>query len=248
MLARAALGHVVGGGLVGIGLVVTGMFGGETTDIQLLEQALAALPEGDSPLRAQVLARLAARCIPGPTRQTTRRPCASRPSGWRGAWTTRRRCWWRCTRGTGPCWRPTSWRALANAAELLDVAATVGDQEMTFLAHHIYLHCLLELDIAAVDAELEAMAHLADLIRQPFYRWRTANMRAMRAMLDGRLEEAERLARGALEIGGLRQSEYVAYLFEHVLLVAIRWMQGRLGELQEDLGPRGAVLVACPVA
>ena len=103
----------------------------------------------------------------------------------------------------GPCWRPTSSARLANAAELLDVAATVGDQEMAFLAHHARLHCLLELcDIAGVDAELEAMAHLADRIRQPFYRWRTANMRAMRAMLDGRLEEAERLARGALEIGG----------------------------------------------
>ena len=54
------------GGLVG-GLVVTG-WDGETTDIHLLEQALAALPEGDSSLRAQVLARLAAALYPGPTR------------------------------------------------------------------------------------------------------------------------------------------------------------------------------------
>ena len=59
--------------------------------------------------------------------------------------------------------------------------------------------------------------------------------RAMRALLDGRLEEAERLARGALEIGGLRQNEYVPYLFEHALLVTIRWMQGRLGELREAI-------------
>jgi hypothetical protein len=129
---------------------------------------------------------------------------------------------------------------LANAAELLDVAVAVGDEETAFMAHHARLHCLLELcDIVGVDAELEAMAHLADLIRQPFYRWRTANMRAMRAMLDGRLEEAERLARGALDIGGLRQSEYVTYLFEHVLLVAIRWTQGRLGELREAIGVHG---------
>ena len=59
------------------------------------------------------------------------------------------------------------------------------------------------------------MADLADRTRQPFHRWRTANARAMRALLEGRLEEAERRARGALEIGGLRQSEYVTYLFEH---------------------------------
>ena len=63
---------------------------------------------------------------------------------------------------------------------------------MAFLAHHAYLHCLLErCDIAAVDAELEAMAYLADRIRQPFYRGaRPACGRC--AMLDGRLEEAER--------------------------------------------------------
>jgi tetratricopeptide (TPR) repeat protein len=125
---------------------------------------------------------------------------------------------------------------LANAAEMLDVAMRVGDEEAAFLARHARLHCLLErCDIAGVDAELEAMARLADRTRQPFHRWRTANARAMRALLEGRLEEAERLARGALEIGGLRQSEYVTYLFEHALLIAIRWMQGRLGELREAI-------------
>ena len=125
---------------------------------------------------------------------------------------------------------------LANAAQMLDVAMTVGDEEAAFLARHARLHCLLErCDVAGVDAELEAMADLADRTRQPFHRWRTANARAMRALLEGRLEEAERRARGALEIGGLRQSEYVTYLFEHALLVAIRWMQGRLGELQEAI-------------
>jgi tetratricopeptide (TPR) repeat protein len=240
MLARAALGHVAGGGLAGIGLVVTGMFGGETTDIHLLEQALAALSEGDSPLRAQVLARLAA--------ALDRADQADRQAAL-------------CQQAVGMARRLDNPQALlvalharywatlapqllgvrlANAAELQDIATTVGDQEMTFLAHHIRLHCFLELcDIAGVDAELEAMAQLADRIRQPFYQWRTANMRAMRAMLDGRLDEAERLARDAPEIGGLRQSEYVTYLFEHVLLVAIRWMQGRLGELQEAIWDHG---------
>jgi tetratricopeptide (TPR) repeat protein len=237
MLARAALGHVVGGGLVGIGLVVTGMFGGETTDIQLLEQALAALPEGDSPLRAQVLARLAAALHPRADQADHQAALREQAVGMARRLDDPQALLVALHARHWAMLAPDLLGArLANAAELLDVAATVGDQEMTFLAHHIYLHCLLELcDIAAVDAELEAMAHLADLIRQPFYRWRTANMRAMRAMLDGRLEEAERLARGALEIGGLRQSEYVAYLFEHVLLVAIRWMQGRLGELQEAI-------------
>jgi eukaryotic-like serine/threonine-protein kinase len=240
MLARAALGHVVGGGLAGIGLVVTGMFGGETTDIHLLEQALAALPEGDSLLRAQVLARLAAAL--DRTDQADRQAAlckqavgmARRLDDPQALLVALHARYWATL---AP---PLIGLRLANAAELQDIAATVDDQEMTFLAHHIRLHCSLELcDIGGVDAELEAMAHLADRIRQPFYRWRTANMRAMRAMLDGRLDEAERLARGAPEIGGLRQSEYVTYLFEHVLLIAIRWMQGQLGELQEAIRVHG---------
>jgi eukaryotic-like serine/threonine-protein kinase len=240
MLARAALGHVAGSTPLGIGMILTGMFGGETTHIQLLEQALAALPEGNSPLRAQVLARLAAALY--------RADQADRQAAL-------------CEQAVGMARRLDDPQALlvalharhwatlgpdllgvrlANAAELLDVAVAVGDEETAFLAHHARLHCLLELcDVAGLDAELEAMAHFADRIRQPFYQWRTANMRAMRVMLDGRLDEAERLARGALDIGGLRQSEYVTYLFEHALLVAIRWMQGRLGELREAIEVHG---------
>ena len=75
------------------------------------------------------------------------------------------------------------------------------------------------------------MADLADRTGGPSTGGAASNARADGALLEGRLEEAERRARGALEIGGLRQSEYVTYLFEHALLVAIRWMQGRLGEL-----------------
>jgi hypothetical protein len=240
MLARAALGHVAGGGLAGIGLVVTGMFGGQTTHIQLLEQALAALPEGDSPLRAQVLARLAAalyRADQADHQAALREQAvgmARRLDDPQALLVALHARHWAML-------APDLLGArLANAAELLDIAVAVGDEETAFMAHHARLHCLLELcDVAGVDSELEIMAHLADRIRQPFYQWRTANVRAMRAMLDGRLDEAEHLARGALDIGGLRQSEYVTYLFEHVLLVAIRWTQGRLGELREAIGVHG---------
>ncbi|MDF2744658.1 MAG: serine/threonine protein kinase, partial [Actinomycetia bacterium] len=73
-LARAALGYVTGGAPLRLGLgglILTGRFGEETTGIRRLEQALAALPEGDSSLRAQVLARLATELYP--TGQADRR-------------------------------------------------------------------------------------------------------------------------------------------------------------------------------
>jgi tetratricopeptide (TPR) repeat protein len=241
MLARAALGHVAASTPLGIGLVVTGMFGGQTTHIHLLEQALAALPEGDSSLRAQVLARLAAALHPRVDQADHQAALREQAVGMARRLDDPQALLVALHARHWAMLAPDLLGArLANAAELLDIAVAVGDEETAFMAHHARLHCLLErCDVAGVDAELEAMGHFADRIGQPFYQWRTANTRAMRAMLDGRLDEAERLARGALDIGGLRQSEYVTYLFEHVLLIAIRWTQGRLGELREAIEAHG---------
>ena len=242
-LAHAALGYVTAGGPVRLGLgglILTGRFGEETTGIRLLEQALAALPEGDSPLRAQVLARLATELYP--TDQADRQAALSEQAV-------------AMARRLGDpeallvALHGRHWAAmapdridlrLANAAEMLEVAATVGDEEMAFLARHARLHDFLELcEVGRVDEELEAMARTADCIRQPFYRWHMTSMRAMRALLDGRLDEAERLALGTLEIPGLRRGEYVTYVFEHALMAAIRWQQGRLGDLQETVRAHG---------
>ena len=40
----------------------------------------------------------------------------------------------------------------------------------------------------------------AERLRQPFYRWHTICLRTLRATLDGRFPEAERLAQEALEL------------------------------------------------
>jgi hypothetical protein len=75
---------------------------------------------------------------------------------------------------------------------MLRVATEYGDDEMAFMAHYARLHCCLELgEIKGVDAELAAMINLADRIRQPFYLWVIAVLRATRTIVDGRLREAE---------------------------------------------------------
>jgi tetratricopeptide (TPR) repeat protein len=241
-LARAALGYVTAGAPLRLGLgglILTGTFGEETTGIRRLEQALAALPEGDSSLRAQVLARLATELYP--TGQADRRTALAEE-----AVAMARRL------GDlqallvalhGRHWATLSPDhidvRLANATEMLDVAARVGDEEMAFLARHARLHGFLELcEVGRVDAELEAMALTADHIRQPFYQWHIASMRAMRALLDGRLDEAERLARSTLD-AGLRPSVHMTYMYEHALMLAIRWQQGRLGERRETVRAHG---------
>ena len=48
---------------------------------------------------------------------------------------------------------------------------------------------------------MEVYGRLAEELRQPFFLWREAGFRAMRALFDGRLEEAERLAQQALTVG-----------------------------------------------
>jgi tetratricopeptide (TPR) repeat protein/energy-coupling factor transporter ATP-binding protein EcfA2 len=240
-LARAALGYVTGIAPVrrlGLGwLVLTGWLGERTTAIRLLEQALAALPEDDSPLRAQALARLATELYPSD--QEERRTALGEEAVAMAR---------RLDDPTvllvalhGRHWAvlapDRSALRLANATEMLDVAAVVGDEEMAFLAHHARLHCLLELcDVVGVDEELQAMTVIADRLGQPFFRWHVASLRAVRAILDGRLAEAERLARGTLEIPGLRPNTHIAYMFDHALMVAIRWAQGRLGEFRESIG------------
>jgi eukaryotic-like serine/threonine-protein kinase len=242
-LARAALGYVTGGTPVRLGLgglMLTGRFGEETTGTRWLEQALAALPEEDSSLRAQVLARLATELYLSDQRErqaalSEQAVAMAQRLGDPEALLVALH---------GRHWATMSPDRidlrLANAAEMLEVAVTVGDEETAFLARHARLHDFLELcDVGRVDAELEAMARTTDRIRQPFYQWHMTSMRAMRVMLDGRLDEAERLARRTLEIPGLRRGEYVTYMFEHVLMVAIRWQQGRLGELRETVIEHG---------
>jgi hypothetical protein len=126
-------------------LLLTGGFGEETTGIRLLEQGLAVLSEGDSSQRAQMLARLATELYP--TGQADRRAALSEQAVG-------------MARRLGDpeallvALHGRHWAAMgpdrvdvrvANAGEMLDLAATVGDQEMAFLAHHARLHDFLEL-------------------------------------------------------------------------------------------------------
>jgi hypothetical protein len=227
MLARAALGYVIGLG----GFLLFARFEAGATGIGLLEEALAALPAEDSPLRARVLARLAVEMYS--SHEVERRLAVSaeaiemsrRLEDSEALVTALHARHW--ARGDPEM----VYERLENAEEMLSVAEALGDQEFAFLAHNCRLSCLLELcDGAGLDAEIAAIADLADRIHQPFYRWHGVCLKVIRAVLDGRFDDAERLAQEALRIARLRHSEYAAYVYEHAQLVAIRWAQGRFEE------------------
>jgi class 3 adenylate cyclase len=229
MLARAALGYVTALG----GFLLFARFEIGGTGAGLLEEALAALPESDSPLRARLLARLAVElysanepverrvALSGEAMEMARRLDDSEAL----VMALHARHWALTT-------PELVHERLTHSEEMLRVARETGDWEAEFLAHNSRFHCLLELcDGRAMDAEIEAMTQIAERIRQPSYLWHTICLRAVRATLDGRFDDAEQLAHEALEIGRLRQTAYFSYMFRYAQLYAIRWAQGRLPEL-----------------
>jgi eukaryotic-like serine/threonine-protein kinase len=237
LLARAALSYVTALG----GFVLSARFEAGATGADVLSGALAMLPPGDSPLRSRLLARLA---VEG---YSARSPVEDRVALSTEALEMARRLGdsealvtalhahqWVLATPDRVLDRP------AYADELLRVAQEIGNTELAFLAHNARFHCCLELcDGAGLDAEIAAMTGLAQLMRQPFYVWHTAYLRTVRATLDGRLAEAERLAREALEGGGLRHSEYAGYVSQYAQAFAVHWAQGRIHEIWEAIEHHG---------
>ncbi len=240
-LARAALGHVACRARLTLGAL---LFGAKTPRgskaVGMLQEALEALPSGDSGLRARVLARLATELY------NTERPEVRLEVSDQAVEMARRlgdpealveallgRHW--------ASLAPDLVEArLANAGEMLSVATAMGDLEMALLARHCRLHAYLELgDIRAVDAELDAMASLADRSGQPFHRWHVVCLRATRAIIEGRLEDGVRLAEEALRIGKIRHSEFGSYMFEFAHGVAIGWANGTLDEVRDTIHQHG---------
>ena len=236
MLARAALGYVIGLG----GFLLFARFEAGATGIGLLEEALAALPPDDSPLRARVLSRLAVEMsasyeVERRIELSTEAVEMSRRLGDSGALITalHARHW---ALGAPEMVH----ERLEGTKEMLAVAAELGSEEAAFLAHNSRFHCFLELcDGPGIDVEITALTGLAERLQQPFYRWHGVCLQVIRASLDGRFDDAERLAREALRIARLRHSEYATYLYEYAQLHAIRWAQGRLDEHWPEIDDHG---------
>jgi class 3 adenylate cyclase len=220
-LARAALG--LGGPTIGEWGVA------DERLVGLLEEALAALGEGDSALRVRVLARLAAelsitsseraRSLSDQAVETGRRVADSEPLVY--ALAARH----------FTLWGPDNVEArLPIATELVSLAEEAGNRWMEGTGHSHRLHDLLALgDIAAVDREIDAHAKMAEELRLPFLLWGMAMYRAMRAMLDGRFEDGERLAQEALAVGQRAQSQFAIQVFAAQTLY-LRRQQGRVGD------------------
>jgi class 3 adenylate cyclase len=87
-------------------------------------------------------------------------------------------------------------------------------------------------DFRAVDQEIAACDRLAGELHQPRYLWQTAVFRTMRALMQGRYKESERLAQTALSIGQRAEREVAGVVFgAHSFLT--RFADGSLEQLSD---------------
>jgi tetratricopeptide (TPR) repeat protein len=121
---------------------------------------------------------------------------------------------------------------LAHATEMLQLAKVANAKQLLIDAHYWRMLCLLELgDMPATDAAIDAHGCLAEERQLPFELFAVTAWWAMRALMQGRFADSERLAQEALTIGQRLQTENAAGVFG-LQMFTLRREQGRLKELE----------------
>ena len=115
--------------------------------------------------------------------------------------------------------------------EAASLAENEGDPLARFSANAFLAMALLECgDIAGVDQALATVDEVAQNVGQPTLIWANTVYRSWRALLHGKVKDAERLAFDALQVG-VESGQPDALVMNAVQLFSIRMHQGRLGEI-----------------
>ncbi|MGH7402917.1 MAG: ATP-binding protein, partial [Candidatus Rokuibacteriota bacterium] len=223
ILARAALGL---GQEFTAGVV-------DEVEVRLLEQALDALPDTPSALRARVQGRLAKALLFTPLVQRREALSAGavamakrvgEPAALAAVLYERHIAIWAEARAA---------ERLAITDEVVSLAERCGDRDLTLQGRALRIGNLLELgDMSAYDREVDAYAAMTERMRQNV--WHVPFLRATQAFLSCRFEDAERLAAGGRALGQRAPHQGISVFFP-VLLFAIRMLQGRLSEMEPAL-------------
>jgi hypothetical protein len=203
-LARAALG--LGAGLSGFEVSLN-----DLEQVGLLEEALAALPDDASPLRAAVMARLAVAgfFVDGIDARSlaTESVRLARDAG--DAQTVGYALSALCDCIAGP---DHSEARLTHAEEIIGIGRAV-DPTIELLGRRLRMRALLELgDLLAADVELSSYARVAARLRQPLYAFYVPLWRGCRALTYGRLDEVARYVAEAATVGAAASSVNAEFL------------------------------------
>ncbi|MBJ7328450.1 MAG: AAA family ATPase [Solirubrobacteraceae bacterium] len=211
--------------------------------VTMLEAGLDALPDGDSELRARLIARLAL-ALYWSDRADRRRELGEEATA------MARRVGDNATLAavladaTLATWGPDSTEeAIAASREVQKLAESVGDDERALHARSWRVSPLLELgDMPAVERQVATFAAIAHESRQPLSLWYAPLLQAIRALMRGELAQAEALDQEAAQrIGEVEDS--VGVLLIAGQLWVLRREQGRLAEMRD---PTAALVQAHP--
>ncbi|MGH2941234.1 MAG: ATP-binding protein [Solirubrobacteraceae bacterium] len=197
--------------------------------VGFLERALAALGEGDSSLRAQLLGHLAAHTDQRASelaREALRMAHGVADEATLADVLTS--CLW-ATRGPDALHE-----SVAMIRELRRVANALGHGRREAMAHVWLLDFLLELgDIDGFERELEALQRLAEARNDRYVSWLLMTRRVNHALLCGRLDDCERFAHDVLA-HDFEGPEATTMIFA-AQMCYVRGQQGRLDELIEEV-------------
>ncbi len=233
-LARAALGFGYGG-WVGFGGIWESFVTVDEELVRMLERALEACPAGDSYERVRLLGRLAQALYWSPETKralglsdealgTARR--LGDPASLAYALDSRNVVLW------GP---DNADEGRSHAEEMLAIGRELTDRD-------IQLEALLWLipdalkrgTIPIVDELIDEYARTGAELRQPYHLWFTEVLRAMRAHLDGRFDEAVALSEHAFAYGEQANERNAFHV--HTAQASFLWLdQGRAAELLDEL-------------
>lgn len=120
---------------------------------------------------------------------------------------------------------------LAEAERTIELAQQARDEELELIARTWRVNHLLALGrIGDVDEEIERFVGIAERLKQSRYGWYAPLFLAVRSLMAGRLEEAERRITTMAERGGSIPGS-PAPLLAAAQLFFLRSLQGRLDEL-----------------
>jgi DNA-binding SARP family transcriptional activator len=123
-------------------------------------------------------------------------------------------------------------RRLAECREVLDIARRHDDHGLALQGRFHLIGALLEAgDVRAIDVELAAQHRVVDQVAEPAYARHSLWFRCMRLIVDGRADEAERVATEGLVVAEAA-GDPDAFLVYGGQLAIIRWLQGRVLELE----------------
>jgi tetratricopeptide (TPR) repeat protein len=133
---------------------------------------------------------------------------------------------------------PLPWnrvRLLAIAKEMVELAKALNDKQSEADAHSWMIYALFQTgEILAIDREIAAFIPLTEELDQPFMHSIALSYQATIALMRGRFEESEQMARRSFAIGQTLQTEVAAGVFG-LQMFALARERGQLKELEPVL-------------